>query len=130
MPTSGLNKRLHKVETTDESVVLIPFKFVINGTSTPDGVEGAEVQSVARSEAGEFLVTLRRRPAKCVGGFASVSNTADDVDMYSIVDWSTVESAGTFVVRTMTGSTQTDPTDNLLVGGFLVALKSSRGWDT
>lgn len=128
MPTSGLNKRLNPVLATDQDVVLIPFKAVINGTSNPDGLEGSNIESVVRSEAGEFLFTLSKRPAKCFAGFAAVSNTADDVDMYAIVDWSTVESAGTFVVRTMTGSTQTDPTDNLLLGGYLVCLKSSKGW--
>lgn len=128
MPTPGLNKRLDMVESTDQSVVIIPFKAQINGTSAPDNLEGSNVTSVARNEAGEFLFTLTKMPAKCIAGFAAVSNTADDVDMYAIVDFSTVESAGTFVVRTMTGSTQTDPTDNLLIGGFLLCLKSSKGW--
>ena len=128
MPTPGLNRRLDKLECSDECVVLIPFKFVINGTSDPDGIEGSMIATVTRNEAGEFLGTLDCRPAKCIVGVASVSNTADDVDMYAIVDWSTVESAGTFVVRTMTGATQTDPTDNLLVGGYLLCLKSAKGW--
>jgi hypothetical protein len=35
-------------------------------------------------------------------------------------------SAGTFVVRTMTAATQTDPTDDLVVGGFLLVKKTTR----
>lgn len=123
---AGLNKKLGAVLATQDGVVLVPFGFAINGTTTPDDLRGDEIASVARNEAGEFLVTLKHRPAKCYVGVASVCNTADDVDMYGIVDWSTVESAGTFVVRTMTGATQTDPTDNLLVGGVLVVSKTSR----
>lgn len=123
----GLNRVLSLLEILGDGFVVIPFGFTINGTTTPDGLKGP-LASVAYSEAGEFLCTLSDNsvPAQCYVGFASVSNTADDVDMYSIVDWSTVVSAGTFVVRTMTGSTQTDPTDNLLVGGFLLGRKTDR----
>ena len=53
-------------------------------------------------------------------------STADDTDVQGLVDWTTVESAGTFKVRTMTGSTQTDPTDDLKVGGFLFCKKNQR----
>lgn len=127
MATTGLNKRLTEVMTTEQAVVVIPFGFDINGTSDPDGIIGTMIASVARSEAGEFLVTLTQRPAHCFYGHAEISSTADDVDIYGKVDWSTVESAGTFVVRCMTGTTQTDPTDNLKVGGFLLVSASSRG---
>jgi hypothetical protein len=113
-------------ECTDEGVVLVPFGFTINGTSDPDGLKGDALSTVARSEAGEFLCTLVGEPVDCFFGTAQVSNTADDVDMYCTVDFSTVDSAGTFVVRTMTGSTQTDPTDNLLVGGYLLVKKTDR----
>lgn len=122
----GLNKTLRPVLSHDYDVVLIPFGFTVNGTSDPDGIIGDLVDTVARSEAGEFLVTLKARPAKCFYGSADVSSTADDVDIYGKVDWSSVESAGTFVVRCMTGATQTDPTDNLLIGGVLVCKKTSR----
>ncbi len=81
---------------------------------------------MAYNEAGEFLCTLKHRPAKCFAGLAEVSSTADDVDIYAKVDWSTVESAGTFVVRTMTGAVQTDPTNDLFVGGVLVVSKTTR----
>jgi hypothetical protein len=123
----GLNRVLSPVECLGEAFVVIPFGFTINGTTTPDGLKGP-LTSVAYSEAGEFLCTLMDNcvPAQCYVGFASVSNTSDDVDMYAIVDWSTVVSAGTFVVRTMTGAVQTDPTDNLLVGGFLLTRKTDR----
>lgn len=124
----GLNRQLNPLEVVGEGVVMIPFGFTINGTTDPDALVGDNLLSVARSEAGEFLGTLvaGQAPYSCVVGFASVSNTVDDVNMYAIVDWSTVASAGTFVVRTMTGAVQTDPTDNLLVGGFLLCKKTDR----
>lgn len=128
MPTPGLNKRLDEVLSTDQSVVIIPFKAQVNGTTHPDNLEGDNIASVTREEAGEFKFTLNKMPAKCIVGVAAISNTADDVDMYCRVDWSTVESAGTFKVFCHTGATQTDPTDNLLIGGFLLCLKSSKGW--
>lgn len=123
---TGLNTTLRKVEANDEGLVLIPFGFTINGTSDPDALVGDLLASVTRSEAGEFLCTLKRRPARCYSAHVDVSTTADDVDIYGKVDWSAVESAGTFVVRLMTAATQTDPTDNLLVGGFLLCKKTTR----
>lgn len=124
----GLNRLLSQLEILGDGFAVVPFGFTINGTTTPDGLIGGTLASVARSEAGEFLCTLKDNtvPYVCYAGFAAVCNTADDVDMYALVDWSTVASAGTFVVRAMTGSTQTDPTDDLLVGGFLLVKKNSR----
>lgn len=119
-------RKMFVPECTDEGVVVIPFGFTINGTSDPDGLIGDELVSVARSEAGEFLCTMRGEPAVCFYGHAEISSTADDVDIYGKVDWSTVATAGTFVVRCMTGATQTDPTDNLKVGGFLLVKKTTR----
>jgi len=121
-----LRRKMFLTECTDEGVVGIPFGFTINGTSNPDGLKGDALSTVVRSEAGEFLCTLVGEPVDCFFGVAQVSNTADDVDMYATVDFSTVDTAGTFVVRTMTGATQTDPTDNLLVGGVLFVKKTDR----
>ncbi len=124
--SNRLRRKLFVPECADEGCVIVPFGFTINGTSDPDGLIGDMLVSVARSEAGEFLCTLREEPAVCFYGHAEISSTADDVDIYGKVDWSAVASAGTFVVRCMTGSTETDPTDNLLVGGFLLVKKTTR----
>jgi hypothetical protein len=123
---AGLNKRLNKVMAHDEGVTFIPFGFVINGTTHPDGLIGDLLDTIVRNEAGEFLLTFKSRPARVFFGVAEISSTADDVDITGKVDWSTMKSAGTCVVRTMTGAVQTDPTDNLVVGGFLVVSKTSR----
>lgn len=119
-------KKLFPVSSTDEELILIPFGFTINGTSNPDGFIGDNVTTFERNEAGEFTGTLRDRPPYVFCGFAEISSTADDVDITGKVDWSTVVSAGTFKVRCMTGSTQTDPTDNLKVGGVLICKKTTR----
>lgn len=123
----GLNKRLNRVMALEDSLVIIPFQFQINGTSDPDNVKGDMIsRTVTRAEAGEFNLTLKARPAFCYAGFAAVNLIVDDVDLYCTVDWSTVKTAGTFVVRCMTAATQTDPTDNYYVGGYLICKKSSR----
>ena len=123
----GLNRLLKLLEILGDDFAILPFGFTINGVTTPDGLLGP-IDTAVRDEAGEFTLTLKDDtvPYACWAGFAAVSNTADDVDMHCTIDWTTVASAGTFVVRTMTGSTQTDPTDNLLVGGFLLVKKTSR----
>lgn len=114
------------VQSVDEGLVVLPFGFTINGTSDPDGLIGDTLASVTRSEAGEFLCTLRDRPPMCFFGDASCSVTADDTDLEGRLDWSTVVSDGTFTVRFMDDTTQTDPSDNLLVGGFLLVKKTTR----
>ncbi len=123
----GLNRPLLPLECLGDGFVVIPFGFTVNGTSDGDGLIGP-IASAVFDEAGEYTLTLLDNsvPAQCYVGFASVSNTADDVDMYTVVDWSTVVSAGTFKVRMMTAATQTTPTNDLLVGGFLLARKTDR----
>lgn len=164
---SGLNKKLRPAMAHDEGLVVVPFGFVINGTSDPDGIIGDLVDTVTRSEAGEFVVTLKCKVAKCFFGAAGVSETADDTQLSARVDWSTTESAGTATVRifgaptttltsgaltgsltdgtvadnavtdltlsgtltTLTGTTtgvQVDPTDNRIVGGYLLVSKTTR----
>lgn len=123
--TNRLRRKLFVPESTDEGVVIVPFGFQINGTSNPDNLTGA-ITAVTRNEAGEFLCTLEGEPVSCFYGHADVSSTADDVDIYGKVDWSTVATTGQFVVRFMTGATETDPTDDLFAGGFLLVKKTDR----
>lgn len=122
----GLNRIQKTVEALDEGLTIIPFKFQINGTSDPDHLSGDYLSTCTRNEAGEFACALRNIPAGCFYGHADVSSTADDVDIYAKVDWSQVAVDGTFTVRCMTGSTETDPTDDLFVGGFLIVKKTTR----
>jgi hypothetical protein len=123
-------RRLHKlfgVQTSEEGVVLIPWSFTANGTSDADGLSDT-LESAVFSEAGEYLCTLRDTPAECYAGPPpNVSNTADDVDLYAKVDVTNVAVNGTFVVRCMTGATETTPTDDTVVGGVLVCRKTNRG---
>ena len=116
----------HLVECPDEGVVFLPFSFTVNNTSDADGLVGDCLVSAAFSEAGEYLCTLRDKYPACFGGFANISNTADDVDIYAKVDTSSVVSGSTFVVRCMTAATQTTPTNDLVVSGFLIVKKNTR----
>lgn len=104
----------------------IPWGFTINGTSNPDGLIGDSAVTVVRDEAGEFTITLREKPAVCFVAQGDISVVADDVDIYVRCDWSDVTANGALKVRTMTGSTQTDPTDNTLVGGTITTKKTTR----
>ncbi len=124
----GLDKKLDLLEVIGEGCVVIPFSFIINGTSDPSSVAGDHIVSAARSEAGEFLVTLvsGQRPYSVFCGFANVANTADDIDMNCNVDWTLTASAGTFRVTTLIAAVQTDPTTAMLVGGFLLCKKTDR----
>ncbi len=119
---------LSLVEILDQGVVVVPFGFTINGTSTPDGLKGLALYTVARSEAGEFLCTLADgyAPYSVFYGVASASIVADDTDVTCLVDWSTTATDRIFTVRTMTGATQTDPTDDTLIGGHLLCKKTDR----
>ena len=119
-------QRLQGVQTPDEGVVILPFSFRVNGTSDADDLSGDTLVSATFSEAGEYLCTLRDTPASCFYGAADPANTADDVDLAVQVDWSSVATDGTFVVRCMTGATQTTPTDDTLIGGFLLVKKTTR----
>ena len=122
----GLNKRLNDVKANEDSLVIIPFGFQINGTSAPDNVKGDLIdRTIVRNSAGNFTLTLRARPAKCLSGVAVVSHTSN-VDIVGAVDWTAVETAGTFVVRCLTGTVETDPADNKFVGGHLICKRSSR----
>ncbi len=120
--------KLDFCEVAGEGYVLVPFGFTINTTTDPDGITGHCVATITRSEAGEFLCTLAAgyAPYSVVFGTASVSVVADDTDVTCLVDWSTTTADRIFTVRTMTGAVQTDPTDNLLVGGFLLCKKTDR----
>ena len=120
-----LRRKLFVPECTDEGVAIVPFGCTVNGTTHPDGLTGF-VTAAVRDEAGEFSLTLDGEPVSCFYAAAAVSNTSDDVDMYCTCDWSTVATTGVLKVRTMTGATQTDPTDNLLIGGFLLVKKTNR----
>lgn len=109
-----------------EGVTLIPFGFQVNGTSNPDNLKGDSLQTATRNEAGEWLLTFRDLPADVFYADAQISSTADDVDIYAKCDWSTTATDGKLVIRAMTGAVETDPTDNLLVGGFILAKKTTR----
>ncbi len=121
----GMEHPLKSILIRDDGVVAVPFGFTINGTSTPDGLTGDSLVSVARNEAGEFLLTFLDKPYACFGGEVWAS-TGDDVDIYGKLAWDLMVSAGTCVARFNTGSTETDPADNTLCGGFLLCKITDR----
>lgn len=127
MANKRLRRKLFEVEATDEGVVLIPFAFTINGTTTPKTLLGDELLTLTRTSAGRFLMTLRDASmARIFYADVSCSPTAGSTDLYGRADWSSTQSAGTVNLLFLTGSTETDPATTTLVGGFLLVKKTSR----
>jgi hypothetical protein len=124
----GLNKRLNRVQGLDDGIVIVPFRFIVNGTTTPltTSTKGDMIdRAVTRNSAGKWTLTLRARPGFCFYGHAAPSSTTN-ADLVGQVDWSTVKTAGTFVVRMLTGSVETDPTTGTIIGGYLLMKRTTR----
>lgn len=124
--TVGLNKRLNDIKSNEDSLVLVPFSFTVNGTSNPAVMKGDMiVRAIAYNSPGKYTLTLKSRPAYCFVGTAKVSNTSN-LDLVGHVDWTAVKSAGTFVVRVQLGAVETAPANGQIVGGYLLVKRSSR----
>jgi len=126
MADARFRRKRFLVESTDEAIVEVPFGFTINGTSNPDTLVGDSIVSATLDETGEVSITLREKPAVCFFAKADVSVVADDVDIYARCDWSDTVANGIVKIRFMTGATQTNPTDNTLVGGIVYTKKTTR----
>lgn len=126
MPDARLRRKRFQVESTDEAVVEVPFGFTINGTSNPDGLIGDSLVSTVLDETGEVSCTFREKAAVCFFAKAEVSTVADDVDLTCKCDWSDYTANGVVKVRFFAGATQTNPTDNTLVGGHVLVKKTTR----
>lgn len=88
------------------------YRFLLypNGTGTPT-VQGAGVASVARSDTGQYLVTLMNNHYKLTGAKFQYLCAANNVDMYA--QGGTVGNLGTgssvtVYVKLKTGGTNTD----------------------
>jgi hypothetical protein len=124
-----INRRRKVVEGVDQNLLLIPVSFTINGTTTPDGLEGSLLESVAYTAAGKFTCTLRDSPYQVLNAIPSMGVvTADNIDIYAQCDKSGLASGGlTFVVKTKTGATLTDPPDDSVVDVLLVCRHAASG---
>lgn len=119
-------RKTHVVTSPFEGLVAVPFSFTVNGTSDADGLSEDSLVSAVFAEAGEYLCTLRDKFPSCLGGFANISNTSDDVDLYAKVESDSIVSGGTFTVRCMTGAVQTTPADNTVITGVVFCRKNTR----
>jgi hypothetical protein len=117
-------QKLQQIETPDEGVCLIPFALQFVGNE-PVIVEGDAVASVTDA-AGKFTVTFRDKFAVCYAADAQPSVTADDVDLYGQCDWTDMVANGVLVVKTKTGTSNTDPPANAFIGGWVLAKKTTR----
>jgi len=113
------------VKIPDEGVVILPFavQFV---SGAPVIVEGDTLANAADTGPGKFTLTFRDRPAVCFFADAQVSVTGDATDLYAQVDWTDMVANGKVVVKTKTGSANTDPPANTFIGGFVLVKKTTR----
>lgn len=123
----GFDRPLREVHCVDEGPVLVPFCFTINGSSNPDAVLGDIVtsQTVTRTSAGLFTFTMYSLPYTVIGGSVSCSSGAAE-DIVPHLDASLANTTGVVTVRTMTGTTPTDPSDNAIVYGILFCKRTDR----
>lgn len=121
-----LNRKLSPIESLDEGFVLLPFSFVINGTSDPlaANTKGDIVGTVTRLGAGKFNVPLKNKPARIFFAKAEAQGVPDADDFTTRCDWTTT--AGAIIVKTKTGAVNTDPPDTTVIGGVLVCKKTKR----
>ena len=117
-------QRLQQIETPDEGVVLVPFAIQFAG-GVPVVVEGDALVNAADA-AGKFTLTFRDKPPVCYAAGATPSVVADDVDLYAQCDWTDMVANGVLVVKTKTGSTNTDPPANTFIGGYVLVKKTTR----
>lgn len=114
------DRKLHQPRVLDEGIVMCPFSFAINGTTTPDGVLGDIVASraVTRAAAGKFTFVMSNLPYQVIS--ASGNHQGGDATDFTVdVDYSVATSTGVIAVRTKTGGTLTDPADDTVVSGVL-----------
>lgn len=125
MPRRRIKGRLVAPQVPDEGIVMIPFgyRFV---SGAPVLLKGDNVESIADTGDGKQTITLRDKPNYVFYGEAFPSITADNVDLYAQVDWTDATVGGTFVVKTKTGATNTDPPDGTFIGGYLFCKKTTR----
>lgn len=118
-------QKLQLVETPDEGVVLLPFEvqFV---SGAPVIVDGDTLANAADTGTGKITLTFRDKFAKVFAAGASVSETGDSTDLYAQCDWTDMVANGKLVVKTKTGSSNTDASANAYIGGWVLAKKTTR----
>lgn len=100
-------------KTLNHSVVEIDVVFDVGATGAPtlkSSPYNEGVSSISRSTNGTYLVTLQDKYYGLLGGGGFLMEDAvGDQDLYLRIDDESIQSAGTFVIKCMTGTTPTDP---------------------
>ncbi len=118
-------QKLQGIQTPDEGVVLIPFELQFV-TNAPVIVDGDTVANVADTGTGKITITFRDKFAKVFAADASVSMTGDSTDLYAQCDWSDMVANSILVVKTKTGTSNTDAPNAAFIGGYVLAKKTTR----
>lgn len=123
MPSIG-DRLLKNLQALDEGLVDLPFSFITRGTSAPDTIKGAIIQSNAgvttlvRTSAGLFTFSTVAAAFEVVSAQVSCTSGATE-DIVPHIDASLVTTTNVVTVRTMTGTTATDPATGCTIYGVL-----------
>lgn len=128
--TSVSNRAKSQVDILDQGAVLVPYGFVINGTSNPlkannigDYMAGVQV---TRAAAGKFTFTINGTGVSLLAVGTPCVQCADSIDLSGQVGAATDITTGAIVVRTMTGAVMTDPATGVVVTGWLLVKTTRR----
>lgn len=127
-----IGRTLTTPQVLDQGVVLVPFAFKTDGTTDPSDLKGQFLSSVSYTSQGKWTCTLSDIPYDVLGiAAANVEHSADNVDLYceaTVLATAphTGTGAGTFIVRTKTGSTNTAPPSGAWISGLLVCTAVDR----
>ena len=119
MPTATYLKR-NPVQAVEQGATAL-FAKVSIGASGAATTTGYGFTSIAKSTTGEYLITLDRKYKKLLGLHVTFEQ-ATDQGLITSIKTNSLTSAGTILIRTAVGTTETEPSSgtimyvNLIVG--------------
>lgn len=112
MPTVTYLKR-QPLEAVEQGVTGLYAKVTI-GASGAATTTGYGFTSIAKSTTGEYLITLDRKYKKLLGLHVTFEQATDQGLIHSIKT-NSLSSAGTILIRTAVGATETEPSSGTIM---------------
>ncbi len=126
----SFDRPLDEVESPDEACVILPFSFVVSGSSNPATatVYGACIRgrAVTYVSAGLYTFVLNDKPYAVLGGGMVIQGVGTTEDITCQLDASASGTTGVITCRFKTGATTTAPADTNVVLGHLIVTKTDR----
>ncbi len=112
MPTATYLKR-NPVQAVEQGATVLYAKVSI-GSSGAATSTGYGFTSIAKSDTGEYLITLDRKYKKLLGLNITFQQATDQGLIHSIKT-NSISSAGTILFRTAVGTTETEPSSGTVM---------------